>query len=131
MTMIAKISPYSYPILNYEMLDIEKYPYVTPYVRLDIDRIHNVICEEFKVNADYYTTNSRKREYVEARKVLSVILLNEQRWTLAKIGEYTGGRDHTTIINARNTMYDYYDTDQEFRLKVTIVYRRLKKQFKK
>jgi chromosomal replication initiator protein len=129
--MVEKISPYSYPILNYEMLDIQKYPYISSCIRLAIDNIHMVICEEFKVNADYYTINSRKREYVEARKVLSVILLNEQRWTLEKIGQYMGGRDHTTIIHSRNTMYDIYDTDYEFRLKVTIVYRRLKKHFKK
>jgi chromosomal replication initiator protein len=129
--MVEKISPYSYPILNYEMLDIQKYPYISSCIRLAIDNIHMVICEEFKVNADYYTINSRKREYVEARKVLSVILLNEQRWTLEKIGQYMGGRDHTTIIHSRNTMYDFYDTDYEFRLKVTIVYRRLKKHFKK
>lgn len=130
MTMVAKISPYSYPILNYEMLNIDKYPYIASQVRLKIDNVHYVISDEFKVNADYYLIKSRKREYVEARKVLCMILLGEFNWTLARVGEYTGGRDHTTVINARKTFYDYYQTDNEFKLKVTIIYRRLKKHFK-
>lgn len=129
--MSETISPYIYPILKHDEMCTDKYPFISAYLTpLDIENVHRVIMDEFKVKEDYYIIKSRVREYVEARKVLCMVLRNEMNWKLGNIGQYTGGRDHTTVINAIRTCYDYYDTDDLFRIKINSIYTKLKKKFK-
>ena len=126
--MSNRISAYIYPILKHEDVSFEKHPYIKSYVKLELTMVHDSIMKEFDVTENYYYVKNRKVTNVDARKILSVILKQEFKWTLDRIGEYMGGRDHTTVINAISTFYDYYKTDDLFKGKSDNVFHSLKKE---
>lgn len=66
------------------------------------DKIINTVCEYFKVSKDDIIGKKKNKEIVEPRQ-LCVYLINEMiNIPLAAIGEIFGGRDHTTIMHARD-----------------------------
>jgi chromosomal replication initiator protein len=57
--------------------------------------------------ANYYSlsvaelkSDSRKKEITTARQILMLIAKKHFKWTLEKIGEYFGGKNHATAIYA-------------------------------
>jgi chromosomal replication initiation ATPase DnaA len=63
-------------------------------------RILAILCEEFKLNPEQVLSESRKRQFVDARLMLYFIMhRNFKNGTLSKIGRLVGGRDHTTVIS--------------------------------
>ena len=58
---------------------------------------------------------SRKREFVWARHLAQTAiyqaLVDDPERSLALVGWHCGGRDHTTVINALNSVQDDIDTD--------------------
>ena len=64
------------------------------------------------MSVGWVVSNSRKKQYAEARHIICDILHNHVQCTLREIGELLGGRDHTTVINSINKIKDWcYDTD--------------------
>ncbi len=95
------ISPYVFPICRFERLDPNKHPYAKKYIRITSDDIIQAIVEEYQVDADFVTSKSRVRRFVDSRMILSYILYTYTGWTLTEIGTLLGGRDHTTVIHNR------------------------------
>lgn len=52
-------------------------------------------------------SKTRKREIVIARMLAAVYLLSNYRMSLAAVGEYLGGKDHATILNAHKKYTDW------------------------
>ena len=69
---------------------------------LDAERIISTVCDFFKVTKDELIGKKKNKEIVEPRQ-LCIYLINEMlNIPLTAIGAIFGGRDHTTIMHARD-----------------------------
>ena len=60
-------------------------------------------------------SKTRKREIVDVRFMAINMLYEHTNYSLRKIGEYFGGRDHSTVLNAVRKHNNYCDTDPSYR----------------
>ena len=69
---------------------------------LDADKIINTVCEYLKVTREDLVGKKKNKEIVEPRQ-LCIYLINDMlNIPLTAIGAIFGGRDHTTIMHARD-----------------------------
>lgn len=66
------------------------------------DSIVEKICDYLKIPAQKVKAGTRKPDIVYARYWCAWFLIQKTDLTLVAIGQYLGGRDHSTICAARN-----------------------------
>jgi chromosomal replication initiator protein len=98
---------------------IDSDPITPEYVKMTVSFVTSVRTEAME-------GKTRKREVVEARQLAMDLIKQEfDHLSLKKIGEMFGGRDHTTVIHARKTVFDLNQTSKEFSRKYDNCRRRL------
>jgi chromosomal replication initiator protein len=63
-------------------------------------KIIEVVADFYNVSPEDLLKQSRKKEYVNPRQIAMYIIRKELETSLPSIGEFFGGRDHTTVIHA-------------------------------
>ncbi|MBI3952669.1 MAG: chromosomal replication initiator protein DnaA [Candidatus Doudnabacteria bacterium] len=63
-------------------------------------KIIEVVADFYNVTIEDLLKQSRKKEYVHPRQIAMYIIRKELETSLPSIGEFFGGRDHTTVIHA-------------------------------
>lgn len=63
-------------------------------------KIIEVVADFYNVSTEDLLKQSRKKEYVGPRQIAMFIIRRELETSLPSIGEFFGGRDHTTVIHA-------------------------------
>jgi len=63
-------------------------------------KIIEVVADFYNVLPEDLLKQSRKKEYVNPRQIAMFIIRRELETSLPSIGEFFGGRDHTTVIHA-------------------------------
>ncbi len=63
-------------------------------------KIIEVVSDFYNVTPEDLLKQSRKKEYVNPRQIAMYIIRKELETSLPSIGEFFGGRDHTTVIHA-------------------------------
>jgi chromosomal replication initiator protein len=86
---------------------------INPQVEANIDSIQKVICQYFSVTLDDLVGKSRKKEIVMARQLAMFLCKEHTNFSLKSIGFHFGGRDHSTVIHAVQTISDQRDLDSE------------------
>jgi chromosomal replication initiator protein len=111
-----KISPYLYPGLKREYIDEKLHPYLKKEkMVITEEQIFDIVGQDYGLTKEQIISRSRKRECVESRHLIAYIIKRKTRFSLAKIGEMVGGKDHTTIIHSIRTFEDLFGTDSVFR----------------
>lgn len=82
---------------------------------LSIDSIQKIVSEYFRLPVEKLKEKTRKREIVQARQISMFFAKQFTKSSLKTIGLHFGGRDHSTVIHALNTVDDLMATDKEFR----------------
>jgi chromosomal replication initiator protein len=78
----------------------------------DPKKLINEVCNELGWEYSKLTNARRFRTYSTRRQILMYFLYESDCFTLKAIGEAFGGRDHSTVINARkNIMNAVYTND--------------------
>jgi chromosomal replication initiator protein len=89
-----------------------------------VDNISNEISVEFiqKIVASYYNIpveklreKTRKKLIVTARKLSMYLAKQLSDKSLSVIGDYFGGRDHSTVIHAVRSIEEMLDSDDRFK----------------
>jgi len=80
-----------------------------------IDQIQRVVCQYFNVSEDKVRAKTRKREVVQARQVAMYFAKELTHSSLKTIGLHFGGRDHSTVIHACQSIRNQMETDKAFR----------------
>lgn len=109
-----KISPYLFPGLKLEFLNMREHPYLKNY-KITEKQIFEIVGQEYGLTKDEIISSSRKRECVESRHLMAYIIKRKTKFSLKNIGMRLGGRDHTTIIHSVKTFEDLFETDSVFR----------------
>lgn len=71
---------------------------------LTIDQIQNIVAEYFNFSPDILRSKTKKKEYVQARQIAMYFCKKLTSASLKTIGLNFGGRDHTTVIHAIQTV---------------------------
>jgi chromosomal replication initiator protein len=91
-----------------------------------IDYIQKTVAEYFKVTIDQLKDKTRKKEIVMARQLAMFFSKEYTNLSLKTIGYHFGGRDHSTVIHAVQTVNDMYDTDNTFKRSLDELRKKLK-----
>jgi len=92
---------------------------------LTIEEIQRIVCEYMNIDEDRIRGKTRKREVVRARQIAMYFCKRRTQNSLKTIGLHFGGRDHSTVIHANNTVEDQMETDEQFKNTVEEIGRKL------
>lgn len=88
---------------------------------VDADKIMDTVCNFFKITRDDLIGKKKNKEIVEPRQVC-IYLINEMlTLPLTAIGAIFGGRDHTTIMHARDKISQCVVTNPHIKILVNDV----------
>jgi len=82
---------------------------------VSVDYIQKTVADYFKVELEQMKSKVKKREIVIPRQVAMYFCKRYTQLTLALIGENFGGRDHSTVIHALESVEDMMKTDANFK----------------
>lgn len=91
-----------------------------------IDYIQKTVSEYFKVKLEELKDKTRKKEIVIARQVSMFFAKEYTNLSLKSIGYHFGGRDHSTVIHAVQSVNDMMETDSRFKSGVEEIRKKLK-----
>jgi chromosomal replication initiator protein len=63
-------------------------------------KIADIVSDFYNITPEDLLKQSRKKEYVYPRQIAMFLIRKELETSLPSIGEFFGGRDHTTVIHA-------------------------------
>ncbi len=92
---------------------------------ITIQAIQEVVSEHLDVEVDLMKAKTRKREIVQARQIAMFFAKDMTKHSLKSIGLHFGGRDHSTVIHALQTVNDLMATDKTFNKSVEEIRKRL------
>lgn len=90
-----------------------------------IDTILDTVTSHFKVELAELKGKSRKKETVFPRQVAMFLAKEFTDLSLKSIGYHFGGRDHSTVIHAIQTISDLMETDKKIQAEVNGLQRQL------
>jgi chromosomal replication initiator protein len=93
---------------------------------VSVDFIQKTVAETFKIDPEVMKGKVKKREIVIPRQVAMYFCKRYTQLTLALIGENFGGRDHSTVIHALESVEDMMKTDPNFKATVDELGKKLK-----
>lgn len=94
-------------------------------VSLTVEEIQRIACDFLKIPEDLVRARTRKREVVRARQVAMYFSKQLTNHSLKTIGLHFGGRDHSTVIHAVQSVEDQCDTDPAYREMVEAISKKL------
>lgn len=80
---------------------------------VNIAHIQEVVCNYFGIQKEQLLSKTRKREIALPRQLAMYFSKEYTSATYARIGDEMGGKDHTTVMHAYNTIKDYSKVDKE------------------
>lgn len=75
------------------------------------NKVIEIVSNFYNMHFDVLNAPTRKREVVFPRQMCMTLLARYAKMSLDSIGELFNGKDHTTVIHARNTVKDLVDCD--------------------
>ena len=81
-------------------------------MNISIDYITQIVCEYFEVDENKVREKNRKKEVVLARQVAMFLSKKLTKSSLKTIGLHFGGRDHSTVIHAYNSVEKSLSNDK-------------------
>jgi len=91
-----------------------------------VDYIQKTVSEYYQVKVPELKDKIRKKEIVVARQVAMYFCKEYTNHSLKSIGYHFGGRDHSTVIHAVQTVNDLMDVDSSFKENIEILRKKLK-----
>jgi chromosomal replication initiator protein len=104
--------------LTLEMAQNALIDFLPQDVELHPDDVLDAVSNAFGISNDRLLGRERSREVALPRQIAMYLLREEGGISLPKIGEFIGGRDHTTVIYACDKVNDLMETDDRLRRQV-------------
>ena len=90
-----------------------------------IESIQRAVCDYFSIPPDLIRAKTRKQEIVNARQIAMYLAKELTNSSLKTIGLHFGGRDHSTVIHAYQSVEDQMRLDPKYLSNVTQIRRRI------
>lgn len=85
------------------------------------DAIQSAVAKHFHIKFSDFKSASRARNVALPRQIAMYLLKKYTQMTLKEIGEYFGGKDHTTVMHAIKKIESEYESNPEIREHVDAV----------
>lgn len=85
---------------------------------ITIQEIQKIVGEQYNVKLDDFKAKKRTKSIAFPRQIAMYLSRELTDFSLPKIGEEFGGRDHTTVIHAHEKISKLLDTDSQLQSKV-------------
>lgn len=95
---------------------------------LTIEEIQRSVCEYLNVPEELIRAKTRKQEIVNARQIAMYLCKELTNCSLKTIGLHFGGRDHSTVIHAYQTVEDFSNTDAKYRSTIQQIRSRIERR---
>ena len=97
--------------INLELVMAKLAPIISPNKKkaITVETVIEAVSKYYDITPDKLLSNVRSADIVNARSVAMYICRDLLEMQLTKIGEYFGGKKHTTVLHALNKV-----TDEEF-----------------
>ncbi len=109
------------PLIREALGELPDDTHATPTV----ENIRRAACTYFGVAEDLVLGRERKREIVQARHVGMYFSKKMTGHSLATIGRYFGGKDHSTVLHACRCVENLMETDPNFRETLKRIHREI------
>jgi chromosomal replication initiator protein len=86
-----------------------------PSAKLNPRHIISVCAKHFNIKTSDLCGKSRKKDLVTARHITAYLLLTQINLPLEEVGHLLGGRDHTSIMHARDKIHTDFSTNSQTR----------------
>jgi chromosomal replication initiator protein len=88
---------------------------------ITIEEIQRIVCNHLGIPEDLIRAKTRKQEVVNARQIAMYLAKELTNSSLKTIGLHFGGRDHSTVIHAYQTVEDGMSTDPKQKMLVQLI----------
>ncbi|MCQ2387510.1 MAG: chromosomal replication initiator protein DnaA [Clostridia bacterium] len=95
---------------------------------LKVEDIINCVANFYKISKADILSKKKNKEIVEARQVCIYLISDLMTLPLAAIGQKIGGKDHSTVIYARDKISDQIKTDSKLNTEINDLRKMLLKQ---
>ena len=95
---------------------------------LKADDIIDCVCNFYKVNKHDILGKKKNREFVEPRQICSYLITDMMSLPLVTVGKMMGGRDHATVIYARDKVIEQMKTDDKLATEINDIRNKLLKK---
>ena len=96
--------------------------------KVTVDLIKRVISKKYDLNIKEMVSRRRSRDISFPRQIAMYLSRELTDLSLPKIGEKFGGRDHTTVIHAKDKIHDLRNEDDSFNNKIEELIRIIQKK---
>jgi chromosomal replication initiator protein len=96
------------------------------HTEVSMDYIQKTVAAHYSVSLENLKSKSRKKELVNARQIAMYFAKKYTNHSLKSIGYYFGGRDHSTVIHALQSVSNMLDTEPHFKLSFKDLQRKIK-----
>ncbi|HMD15001.1 MAG TPA: chromosomal replication initiator protein DnaA, partial [Bacteroidota bacterium] len=96
---------------------------------ITIEEIQRAVSEQLGIPEDILRAKTRKQEVVNARQIAMYLAKELTNSSLKSIGLHFGGRDHSTVIHAYQTIEDLMKTDSKQKFIINQLKSKLERNF--
>ena len=104
--------------MNVQLVDIALADLLPKRSTIEPQEVVSQVAEAFGLTTDNLVGPDRRQEVVLPRQIAMYLLRVEANYSLPKIGEAFGGRDHTTVMHACQKVTDLLERDDKLRRQV-------------
>ncbi len=88
-------------------------------------KIAEVVAEFYNIRMEDLIKQSRKKEFVKPRQIAMYLIRKELDNSFPSIGDFFGGRDHTTVMHAVDKVNNLISEKQNFKQEVDLIMNKL------
>jgi len=103
-----------------------KIPDIELTKKIGIDLIQKTVADYFNLKIQDLSSKKRPENIAKARQIAMYITRNMTDYSLVQIGQYFGGKDHTTVMHAIDKVEKMIKEDDKFKLMVDELMARIK-----
>ena len=118
LTRVLALSDLSNMALNARLVDVALADLLPKPSTIEPGEIMSQVAGAFGVTIQNMLGSDRRQENVLPRQIAMYLLREEANYSLPKIGEAMGGRDHTTVMYACQKITDLLERDDKLRRQV-------------
>lgn len=118
LTRVLALSDLSNMPLNAKLVDVALADLLPKPNTIEPDDVMNQVAGVFGVTVENLLGTDRRQEVVLPRQVAMYLLREDANYSLPKIGEAMGGKDHTTVMYACQKVTDLLERDDKLRRQV-------------
>ena len=92
--------------------------------------IMDIVCEVADISRDRLLSTLRHRPTVAARAVFMKVCKEYTTLTLRQIGDYVGGRDHSTVLHNIENVHNSLQLSDPVSENIALIYKKVKRKIK-